>query len=122
MNQVQASLQVVQFSQYIGFIQYLREMAFTGREAVGRFGGIPMQISMEFLWHFGDDVQQSLRRDGWAIAEKGNAEIEVSHPQVASEGAARIRLYHLGLLTSGAVRIEFRPSCQTAPERERRKE
>src|SRR5262249_49907221 len=81
----------------------------------------PMQISMTFLWHFGDDFRQSLRQDGWAIAEKGNAEIEVVHPQVKSEGAARIRLYHLGLLTSGAVRIEFHPCCESVKWRAARK-
>jgi hypothetical protein len=72
-----------------------------------------MQINMKFLWHAEDDFRDSLRQDGWVIAEKGDAEIDVAHPQVQTEDVARIRLHRLGLLISGAVRIEFRPSGQT---------
>ena len=72
-----------------------------------------MRINMKFLWHSEDDFRNSLRQDGWVIVEKGDAEIDVAHPQVTSEDAARIRLHRLGLLISGAVRIEFRPSGQT---------
>ena len=71
-----------------------------------------MRINMKFLWHSEDDFRDSLRQDGWVIAEKGDAVIDVAHPQVKTEDAARIRLHRLGLLTSGAIRIEFRPSCE----------
>jgi hypothetical protein len=74
---------------------------------------ISMQINMKFLWHSEDDLRDSLRQDGWVILmEKGDKEIEVTHPHVSSEDAARLRLHNLGLLTSRAIRIEFRPSCQ----------
>ena len=71
-----------------------------------------MQVSMKFLWHSEDDFRNSLRQDGWVIVEKGDAEIDVAHPQVKTEDAARIRLHRLGLLISGAVRIEFCPFPQ----------
>jgi len=72
-----------------------------------------MQIKMKFLWHFEDDLLDSLHQDGWVIlAGKGDREIEVSHPQVTTEDAARIRLHRLGLLTSRTLRIDFWPSYQ----------
>jgi hypothetical protein len=70
-----------------------------------------MQIHMDFLRLADDDFRDSLLEDGWVIlADKGNEELDVAHPEVTNERAARARLHRLGLLTSGAIRIEFRPS------------
>ncbi|HEV3258428.1 MAG TPA: hypothetical protein VG013_16225 [Gemmataceae bacterium] len=54
-----------------------------------------------------DDLQETLRGDGWKLEPEHHDFVLARHPQVQDEGAARSRLHHLGLLTSSCLRIEF---------------
>jgi len=54
-----------------------------------------------------DDVQDTLRDDGWSLERERQGLVLARHPNVRDEQDARSRLCPLGLLTSSGLRIQF---------------
>jgi hypothetical protein len=65
-----------------------------------------MKVHLRILRQ-GEELQETLKNDGWQLQPEKDNSFSARHPEVLNEDAARSRLHRLDLLTSSSVWIEF---------------